>query len=269
MPIQIRRINRYPVKGLSAESLDRVMLTPGEGLPHDRRFALARATTQFDPQRPEWMHKSHFVMLMRDEKLALLRTRFDEANGMLTIECDGRPRFAANVTEAQGQQAVARFIADFMGELLPQPPRLVHAGGHRFFDAARKPGATSDKYVSIINLASLSALEDTVGRPVDPIRFRANVHVEGTSAWAEQDWMGSEIQLGHARLRIVSPITRCAATAVDPKTAKRDLDIPMILKGAFGHVHMGVYAEVMQGGAVGLGDELRTNARPNGMANPG
>jgi uncharacterized protein len=256
-PARICRIHRYPVKGLSAESLEQVALTPGEGLPHDRRFALARAATRFDPQRPEWMHKSHFVMLMRDEKLALLRTHFDDTSGMLTIDCDGRPRFAANVTEASGQQAVAAYIADFMGELLPEPPRLVHAEGHRFFDAARKPGATTDKYVSIINLASVAAIEATVGRPVDPLRFRANVHLEGIPAWAEEGWIGSEIRLGNVRLRIVAPITRCAATAVDPQTAERDMDIPMILKASFGHVHLGVYAEVVQGGAIQPGDELR------------
>jgi uncharacterized protein YcbX len=30
-------IYRYPVKGLSAEKMDRVVLTPGECLPHDLR----------------------------------------------------------------------------------------------------------------------------------------------------------------------------------------------------------------------------------------
>jgi uncharacterized protein len=255
-PVRICRINRYPVKGLSAESLEQVVLTPGEGLPQDRRFALARASTQFDPQRPEWMHKSQFLMLMRDEKLALLRTRFDEASGRLTIECDGRPRLDATVTEASGQQAVTMYIADFMGELLPEPPQLVQAEGHRFFNAARKPGATTDKYVSIINLASVAAVAEMAGRAVDPLRFRANVHIEGVPAWAEHDWVGSEIRLGGARLRVVTPITRCAATAVDPQTAERDLDIPMILKTSFGHVHLGVYAEVVHGGSIRPGDDL-------------
>jgi len=40
-------IYRYPVKGLSAEKMDRVVLTPGECLPHDRRFAIALGSTCF------------------------------------------------------------------------------------------------------------------------------------------------------------------------------------------------------------------------------
>ena len=44
----VNEIYRYPVKGLSAEKMDRVTLTPGECLPHDRRFAIALGTTAFD-----------------------------------------------------------------------------------------------------------------------------------------------------------------------------------------------------------------------------
>ena len=52
-------IYRYPVKGLSAEKMDRVVLTPGECLPHDRRFAIALGSTRFDPEHPEWLPKTH------------------------------------------------------------------------------------------------------------------------------------------------------------------------------------------------------------------
>jgi hypothetical protein len=46
-------IYRHPVKGLSGEKMDRVVLTPGECLPHDRRFAIALGSTRFDPEHPE------------------------------------------------------------------------------------------------------------------------------------------------------------------------------------------------------------------------
>ena len=99
-----------------------------------------------------------------------------------------------------------------------------------------------------------------MGVPVDPIRFRANVYFDGASAWSEHDWIGSEITLGAARLRVISPITRCAATQVNPVTAKRDLDIVAALGHAFGHINMGVYAEVVAGGEVAVGDALKTRA---------
>jgi uncharacterized protein len=47
--------------------MDRVTLMPGECLPHDRSFAIALGSTHFDPASPEWLSKTHFIMLMRDE----------------------------------------------------------------------------------------------------------------------------------------------------------------------------------------------------------
>src|ERR1043165_10103191 len=90
MPQTIAAIYRYPVKGLSPEPLGRVALTPGRCLPQDRRFAIALPSTRFDPERPEWLSKTHFVMLMRDEQLSELTTRFDADADLLTIERHGR-----------------------------------------------------------------------------------------------------------------------------------------------------------------------------------
>src|SRR5271165_7164876 len=104
MATTISAIYRYPVKGLSAEKLDRVALTPGECLPHDRRFAIALGSTVFDPQKPEWLPKTHFIMLMRDEKLALLQTYFDAESGVLTIAENGRVLLRGCLTEPAGRQ---------------------------------------------------------------------------------------------------------------------------------------------------------------------
>ena len=110
--------------------------------------------------------------------------------------------------------------------------------------------------MSLVNLASIGELEKIAGVPVDPIRFRANLYHMGAPAWAELGWVGFRITVGHARLRVVSPITRCAATTVNPETAARDLNIPAILQEEFGHTYMGVYAEVVAGGEIGKGDLL-------------
>jgi len=174
---------------------------------------------------------------------------------VLAITEDGRDVLRAAITEPEGRRQAAQFLANFLGDV-DGPLRVVEAPGHAFADARRKPNATTDKYVSLINRASIAALEVAMGVPVDPLRFRANVYFAGVPAWSEHDWVGSEITLGTARLRVIAPITRCAATQVNPATAERDLDIVAALKRAFGHINMGVYAEVVAGGEIGLGDGL-------------
>jgi hypothetical protein len=261
MPFSVAAIYRYPVKGLSPEPLERATLIPLNCIPHDRRFALAHAATRIDPLRPEWLHKSHFFMLMRDEKLAQLRTRFDEESGAFSIERDGRTLVRARITDAAGRAEIDAFFVDFLKELPGGPPRLVEAPGHTFADAKQKPGASGYKYISFINLASIAALEKVVGAPVDPLRFRANVYFSGAPAWSEGSWAGADVAAGSARLRVVSPITRCAATTVNPATAERDLNIPAILQREFGHNCMGVYGEVIEAGEIAPGSVIQVVSR--------
>ena len=253
----IRELYRYPVKGLSAEALDRVALAIGQCLPHDRRFAIALGTTAFDPAHPQWLAKTHFIMLMRDETLARLATRFDPQTGTLTIAEAERVLLQAPLTKPEGQREIAAFFDDFLGGAVAGPLHVVEAAGHAFADARPKPNAATDKYVSLINLASIRDLEGKLGRPVEPIRFRANVYFDGPPAWAEREWMEREIAIGDARLRVIAPITRCAATEVNPVTAERDIRMVAELTGHYGHNHMGIYAEIVRAGAMAIGDSLR------------
>ena len=256
MSIAVAAIYRYPVKGLSPEPLARAMLTAGECLPSDRRFAIARASTRFDPAQPAWLPKTDFFMLMRDATLAQLQTGFDECSGLFTIARNGQALLRARLTDGAGRAAIDAFFAEFLKDSPGHPPRVVEAPGHAFSDARQKPGSTTYKYVSLVNLAAVGELEKVVRIPVDPLRFRANFYLSGLPAWDELDWVGSEIRVGNARLRVVSPITRCAATSVNPATAMRDLNTPAILQKEFGHNFMGVYAEVAGSGEVARDDPL-------------
>lgn len=249
MAITLAQIYRYPVKGLTPESLTRVVVAPGLGLPHDRRFALAHGVTRFDPTAPAWMPKTNFLMLMKNERLAALRSRYDDQSGILTLMRDGSAAVSANLGDASGRAIIERFFASYMGAEADGAPRLLEAPGHMFSDVARK-------VVSIIGLASVSDLERAIGRAVDPRRFRANFYLEGCAPWQEFEWIERGFRIGDVRLRGVKPIKRCAATNVDPETAARDLNIPQALLESFGHVNMGIYADVLDEGTVALGDPL-------------
>lgn len=256
MAITVREICRYPVKGMTAQVLDSVALTPGEGLPHDRRFALVHAASQFDPARPEWMPKQHFLNLMRDEKLAQLEVRFDEVSGVLTILRAGKRVAGGTITERMGRTLVNQFLGAFMPPGSRDNPRVVEAAGSSFSDRA-------DDVVSIVNLASVGDIERVAREAVDPRRFRANLYIASEEAWQERDWIDREIAVGSARLRVVAPIERCAATTVNPATAERDLNVPLILERGFGHIETGVYAEVLGGATIRAGDEVAVQDRPS------
>ena len=107
----------------------------------------------------------------------------------------------------------------------------------------------------MINLASVRALEAVAGRPVDPLRMRANIYVEGWPAWAELKAVaGAPLRFGGVQMQAIKPIPRCIATHVDPATGERDIDLVPLLRRHFGHVNCGLYLKVTGGGHVAEGD---------------
>lgn len=255
----IDAIYRYPVKGLSPQKLPRVTLTAGLTLPADRLYAIENGPTGFDPAAPAYFPKTRFLMLMRNERLAGLKTDYDEASHALVIVHEDREAVRADLRTKEGRLAVEAFFRKFMPAELNGPPKVLSGeaspgGPHSFSDVAKK-------VVSIINLASVAAIENAIGQPVDPLRFRGNLYVSGWPAWREFDLLDQEIGVGDkVRLKVVKRIVRCAATNVDPVTAARNLNIPKSLMQTFNHADCGIYAEVIEGGDIADGDTLKVNA---------
>ena len=242
-------VYRYPVKGLTPERLASVLLTPGETLPFDRAYAIENGAGRFDSRAPRHLPKINFLMLMRDERLAALRSELDDRSETLTIARDGKPVVRGQLNTPLGRQLIEQFIAAYMKAELRGAPKIVHAPGHSFSDVAAK-------CVHIVNLASVRELERTVGRKVDPLRFRANLYLDGLAPWAEFGWLDNEIEIGRAKLRVFARTQRCEATNVDPASGARDMAIPAELVRVWGHQDFGIYAKVVAGGAVASGDPV-------------
>jgi uncharacterized protein YcbX len=249
MTAKIESLYRYPVKGLSPEPVTRATLKAGDYFPGDRLFAVENGPSGFDPAAPQHQSKIKFLMLMHNERLATLRTRYEDATGTLTIEQDGRSAVRADLATKEGRLAVEAFFRRFMPTELRGPPKLLQAEGHSFSNVPAK-------VVSVINLASVAAIGTAIGAPVHPLRFRANLYVEGWPAWHEFDLLEREIAIGDARLKVTKRTLRCPATEVDPDTGVRDLAIPKTLMQTYGHADCGVYAQVIAGGEVAVGDAI-------------
>ena len=246
----IRAIYRYPVKGLSPQALQRTQLAVGQTLPADRLYAIENGPCGFDPAAPAYFPKQRFLMLMRNERLAVLRTDYKESNHTLTIRAEGRIAAHGDLRTAEGRSTIEQFFAAYCATELRGPPKVLSGNNHSFSDVARK-------VVSIINLASVGAVEDAVGSPVNPLRFRGNLYVTGWPAWREFDLLDRVLTVGKtAQLKVVKRIQRCAATNVDPETGIRGLTIPRTLMENFDHTDCGVYAEVIAAGEIAVGDAI-------------
>jgi uncharacterized protein len=242
---------RYPVKGLSPEPLKSVVVEPGQTFPADRRYAIENGPSGFDAAAPAWLSKSFYLMLMRNEQLAELRTQYDDQSHILTVNWRGDCAARGDLRTPEGRGAVEAFFATHFAGQLRGRPAIVSGGDHSFSDVAQK-------VVSIINLESVLAIENMVGLPVHPLRFRANAYVSGWPAWGELELLGQTLAVGNVRLKVVKRITRCAAINVDPESGARDLDIAPQMSRRLGHLDCGVYAKVIAGGTIKIGDAIET-----------
>jgi uncharacterized protein YcbX len=247
--MRVERISRYPVKGLSPEYLEDVDLSQGQGLPHDRRFAFAQGDSPFDPADPKWLPKRNFACLMANARVAGIHSAYDPRANTLLLRAEGHKPLLADLSDPAGREAAAAWITAFMGEEARGALNLAEVPGHAFTDIPAKA-------VSLIGLASVADLGQRAGMDLDPLRFRANILFSGAAPFSEFDWVGREILLGKARLKVFKRIKRCAATEVNPETTERDAKPPKWLLQHYGHADLGVYAEVLEPGRVSVGDGL-------------
>lgn len=244
----VAALYRHPVKGFTPEPLERAALTAGQAFPGDRLRAIEIGPSGFDPAAPAHISKMRFTVLARLPQIARIRTRWDEASDTLSLAAPGALDLTVHLGDPDQERALEVWLTDVLGEEAATAPlRLLDGAGHRFMD---DPAGA----VSVLNLASVRDLESRLGRALDPLRFRANVWVEGWPAWVENEAAGRSLTLGATRLTAIKPIVRCAATHVDPATGVRDLHLVTALHDLYGHRWCGLYCSVDTGGALAVGD---------------
>lgn len=280
----VRALHRFAVKGLERDELPSVLLSANEGFPSDRRWALRFDDAKpFDATQPEWLHKSNFLCAFTaTELLAGFVTTFDDATATLHVwrrssthdlryatpegvalddELDDAV-LSARLDEEQGRAAAASFFSDACGRTCS----VVTAGAaHQFGNTGSGLKASGDiRTVHLVNENTVAALSEACGVALHPDRFRPNLIVGGElPAWEEFSWVGREVRLGEATLRVISRTVRCEGVNADARhgSGEADLDIPGLLTTHFPEhgPYLGVYAQVVEGGRVRLGDAVESS----------
>ena len=248
----VARLNVAPVKGTRLLHPERVTIEP-YGVPENRRFHLVNAhgrlfsgtrhgplvtiRASYDIER-EWL-ELHFP------DGTVVSGRADVTDGALTTFMWGRD-VPGHVVEGPWSDALSVFVG--------QPVRLIRT---------EEPGQGNDSHaVSMVSVASVDELSAQSGldQPLDSRRFRMLVEIEGLRAHEEDEWLGCSVQLGEVVVRVIRPDPRCVVTEQDPDTGIRDFDTRKAIRAyrasPEGDANMGVYADVLEPGAVAVGDPV-------------
>lgn len=125
-----------------------------------------------------------------------------------------------------------------------------------------KHGIFDEGIISVIDLATISAICGAAAFPVDTRRFRANIVIKSENArpfW-EDDWVGSRLLFGDEQtgpiVNVAMRDERCMMINLDPDTAKQD---PGFMKAAvrLNGNNAGVYCTVARTGRIAVGQPVR------------
>ncbi len=232
---------RYPLKGFSAEPLSEVLASVNKALAGDRIYAVENGPSGFLRKSPTHISKTKLVALVGVSRLAHVFTQLDLRTHELLATTPGMEPFTASLRSRPGREQFSAWLTRFLGDDVKRELRVLEAPAHHFLDS---PAA----HISVINLASLRDLERRMDRTVDPVRFRANIHIDGWPPWSELGIEnGATFNLGAARLKVFYWTSRCVATHVNPRSGLRDLDIMTTLRTLTPNVNFGFYVLVIDG----------------------
>ncbi|WP_199260875.1 MOSC domain-containing protein [Paracoccus binzhouensis] len=251
MTARIARIRRHPIKAIGGEDLRRARLAAARRLPGDRLWALLTEGGERHagdvPQR--WLPKSCFLRGAASAGLQAVQGGWgeDAEGGRIRLTHPDLPDLDFD-PETEGARLVD-WVRPLWSEGKPAPTRLVR--GPTGWTDVNQP------WVSILSLSSLADLESRLGMRLGVERWRGNLWLEGWAPYAERDLIGHVLTVGGVELRVTETIGRCPATSADPATGRIDIAMPEALEAQFGHRDFGIYAEVVTGGEIALGDEVR------------
>lgn len=242
--MQVTALYRHTLKSHGREALDSVTLHAGQSMPFDRHWAVAHEASKADGSK--WAPCVNFSRGSKAPGLMAINAQFDEVTGQLTLS---HPNCDDLTFDPDRDQT--RFL-EWVRPLVPadraQPARILRLDGRGFTDSPYPS-------VSLCNTASHAAVESLHQGPLSPLRWRGNVWFDGAAPWAEMEWVGRDIRLGGAVLRVRDLAQRCAATTANPETGERDADTLRALD-ILGHQYFGIYTEVIETGEVRIGDTV-------------
>lgn len=264
-------LSRYPVKGLTPEPLESILVQPDGRVVGDRvlAFRFADAAEPEDRDGLDYWPKAKGLALQDFPALAALRTSYDDASARIRIELDGTLLVEAGLDPA-GRAQLVQAITDFVlttsdARRLQRPGRLplVLVGDGETSRFQDRPQG----YVSAHSRASVEALGEELPLRIDDRRFRSNVVVDGVDAWDELDWTG-DVRIGEVMFRAAGPIVRCLATHANPDTGERDAKVLTTLTRAFdqqeptlGRLLLPGWSSSAEtaGGVIRVGDEVHAH----------
>jgi hypothetical protein len=224
--IQISGLYTYPIKscgGIRHQAID----LDQRGLTYDRRWVVTDPLGQFFTMR-EYHQMALIQPMLTDSEMILTYPDMPTLHIPLATG-NGKKREVVVWKSVSTAVDEGDEVAAWFSQILGTPSRLFKMADDfyrktstEFTDVAGELGFADGYPILFISQASLDDLNVRLTEqgkdPVPMSRFRPNVVLSGTQAYAEDTW--KHVTISGIRFDIVKPCARCVMTTVDPTTGQ-------------------------------------------------
>ena len=241
-----------PIKSLSFQSAQTLIIKKDIGIEEDRIFAFSRGLNEVDAKRiekePSDRELIHFLTLKNTPSLNKYDFKFE--NQSITIFKENKEIASYSIYDKENiSKKLQKLEPD-----LPIPTYLLKNQLFPFYDTTNSSNVSNT--ISLINLNSIKDFSNKINKDVEFERFRGNIYVKNLDAFEERKWINKVISINKIQFKVLKNIPRCSATNLKINSSETDINLPNMLRKIYGHIDMGIYLAPLENGQVKVGDNV-------------
>ena len=252
MSAKVLSVHFCPIKSLSFQSAETLIIKKDVGIEEDRIFAFSRGLNELDAKRvekdPRKRELIHFLTLKNSPNLNKYFFKYE--NEAITILKDNKEIISYPIEEKEN---LSKKLLELEPDL-PNPTYLLKNDLFPFYDTTNSSSVSNT--ISLINLNSIKDFTEKINKKVEFKRFRGNIYITDLKAFEERNWINKVITINNTKFKVLKNIPRCSATNLKINSNEADINLPNMLKKTYGHIDMGIYLAPLRNGQVKVGDSV-------------
>jgi len=248
----VSSVHFCPIKSLSFQKANSLIIKKDIGIEEDRIFAFSRGLNELDAKGvekdPSKRKLINFLTLKNSP--VLNKYDFKYENETVFILKDNKEIFSYHIDD---KDSLSKKLLELEPDL-PGPIYLLKNKLFPFYDTTNSSSILNT--ISLINLNSIKDFNQKINKEIEFERFRGNIYIKDLEAFEERKWINKVIKINDTEFKVLKYIPRCSATNLKINSEKADINLPNMLKKTYGHIDMGIYLFPLKNGQVKIGDSI-------------
>ena len=255
MMAKVSSVHFCPIKSLSFQSKETLIIKKDVGIEEDRIFAFSRGLNELDAKQiekdPSDRELIHFLTLKNSP--VLNKYDFKYENEVISILKHNKEIISSLIEEKEN---LSKKLIELEPDL-PNPTYLLKNELFPFYDTTNNSSVSNT--ISLINLNSIKDFSEKINKDIEFKRFRGNIYIKDLKALEERNWINKVISINNTKFKVLKNIPRCSATNLKINSNEADINLPNMLKKTYGHIDMGIYLAPLNNGQIKVGDSISFN----------